>query len=486
MQAGQQEPQDSEQSRPAPEGVDERIRIIALSAEVGRALTTLDALDGMLRACAEAIVRNLGAAFARIWTLNGSEEVLVLRASAGLYTHLDGPHGRVPVGRFKIGLIAQERRPHLTNDVPGDPRVSDREWAAREGMVSFAGYPLVVGERLVGVVALFARRPLSEETLQALGSVADQIAVGIDRRRTEEALRESEARKRAMLEAALDCIITINDQGRVIEWNHAAEKTFGYTHAQADGRLLAELVIPPALRGAHGRGIAHYLATGEGPVLNRRIEVPALHADGREFPVELTVAPINVGGRDFFTAYLRDLTERERVAAQQRAFLRDVLLSVTEGRLRLCHSPADLPKPLPSCGDFVALSMTDGIFELRGQARQAALAHGFADERWQDLVTAVGEAAMNAAVHAGGGQGRVCGSGDTIQVWVEDQGQGIDVAHLPRATLEKGYSSAGTLGHGMKMILQTADRLYLLTDPTGTTVVLEQDRVPPIARWLLA
>ena len=88
----------------------------------------------------------------------------------------------MPVGRFKIGLIAQERRPHLTNAVLGDPRVPEQAWAAREGMVAFAGYPLIVAERLVGVVAMFARHPLSDVTLQAIGSVADEIAIGIDRR----------------------------------------------------------------------------------------------------------------------------------------------------------------------------------------------------------------------------------------------------------------------------------------------------------------
>ena len=99
----------------------------------------------MLQRCAEALVDHLHGAFARIWTLNPQEDVLELQASAGLYTHLDGPHSRVPVGKYKIGLIAQERKPHLTNAVVGDPRVSDQEWARREGMVAFAGYPLARG-----------------------------------------------------------------------------------------------------------------------------------------------------------------------------------------------------------------------------------------------------------------------------------------------------------------------------------------------------
>ena len=89
--------------------------------------------------------------------LNSRDDVLELRASAGQYTHLDGPHSRVPVGKYKIGLIAQERQPHLANSVVGDPRVSDQEWALREGMIAFAGYPLIIENRLVGVMAMFAR-----------------------------------------------------------------------------------------------------------------------------------------------------------------------------------------------------------------------------------------------------------------------------------------------------------------------------------------
>ncbi|HEX2077950.1 MAG TPA: PAS domain S-box protein [Longimicrobium sp.] len=157
----------------------------ALSVAVGTALNSGGPLRQVLQRCAEAVVEHLDAAFARVWTLNEAEQVLELQASAGLYTHLDGPHGRVPVGAFKIGRIAEERRPHLTNDVLNDPRVSDKEWARREGMVSFAGYPLMVEGRVLGVMAMFARHPFPERTLGGLGAVADGIAMAIDRHHAE-------------------------------------------------------------------------------------------------------------------------------------------------------------------------------------------------------------------------------------------------------------------------------------------------------------
>ncbi len=174
----------------AEEALIERTRLAALGADVGAALIRDEPLPAMLQRCAETLVGHLGVAFARIWTVNEAETELELRASAGLYTHLDGAHSRVPVGEFKIGLIARERQPHLTNEVQGDPRVSDKEWARREGMVAFAGYPLVVEDRLVGVMAVFARRPLHEATLQAMASVANGIALGVERKRAESSLRE--------------------------------------------------------------------------------------------------------------------------------------------------------------------------------------------------------------------------------------------------------------------------------------------------------
>jgi PAS domain S-box-containing protein len=168
-----------------------RVRQAALGADVGGALAKGGvSLRHALQSCCEAVVRHLDAAFARVWTLERGADVLELRASAGMYTHLDGAHGRVPVGKFKIGLIAAERLPHLTNSVVGDPRVGDQEWAKREGMVAFAGYPLLVEDRLAGVLAMFARTALPEDTLEALASVANVIAQGIERKRVEETLAE--------------------------------------------------------------------------------------------------------------------------------------------------------------------------------------------------------------------------------------------------------------------------------------------------------
>lgn len=159
-----------------------------LLADVLHALAGEETLADLLQRCAESVVTHLDAAFARIWLLDAGSQMLVLQASAGQYTHLDGPHGRIAVGAHKIGRIARDGAPHLTNAVPDDPEISDRSWADREGMVAFAGYPLQIGPQLVGVLGLFSRQELHEGTLAVLASVADSLALGAVRKQAEEQL----------------------------------------------------------------------------------------------------------------------------------------------------------------------------------------------------------------------------------------------------------------------------------------------------------
>jgi diguanylate cyclase (GGDEF)-like protein/PAS domain S-box-containing protein len=134
-----------------------------------------------------------------------------------------------------------------------------------------------------------------------------------------QAVRDSAARESAILESALDCIITIDHRGFVREFNPAAERTFGYARSEVLGREMAELIVPPNLRQAHRRGLAHYMSTGEGPVLGRRIEIEAMRRDGSIFSVELAISRVGVPGTPVFTAYLRDISDRVDSDRQLRA-----------------------------------------------------------------------------------------------------------------------------------------------------------------------
>ncbi len=145
-----------------------------------------------------------------------------------------------------------------------------------------------------------------------------------ERRKAERLLETSEAQSRAVIETSLDCIVTIDHHSRVLEFNPAAERTFGYTRQEVMGRDISEFIIPPAFREQHHQGMARYLQTGEGPVLNRRLELAAVRRDGSEFPVELTVTRNPAGGPPRFTAHLRDITDRKRMENDLRQHAADM------------------------------------------------------------------------------------------------------------------------------------------------------------------
>jgi len=138
------------------------------------------------------------------------------------------------------------------------------------------------------------------------------IQYAIERKRSEKALRDSESRLRVIINTALDAMIGINAQGVITDWNPRAESMFGWPHDKAIGQKLADLIIPPRQREAHERGLQHFLRTGEGPVLNRRIEMTGLHRDGTELPVELSISPSKRGDTYVFNAFVADITERKR------------------------------------------------------------------------------------------------------------------------------------------------------------------------------
>ena len=137
--------------------------------------------------------------------------------------------------------------------------------------------------------------------------------------RADEELRVSEAQTRAILDASLDCIIMMDAAGRVVEFNPAAERTFGWTREQVLGGVLGELIVPPSLRGAHRSGLERYLQTGSSGYLGRRVETTAVRADGSEFPIELTIVRIETTGSAMFTGTLRDISDRRALERDLRA-----------------------------------------------------------------------------------------------------------------------------------------------------------------------
>jgi signal transduction histidine kinase len=169
-----------------------------LRGEIGVALTRGDPLPAMLHRCTESVMRHLDAVLARIWGYEADKQELVLQASTG-----DPPpetFDRVAIGRSKIGKIAERGAPFVTNDFANDPRAGNREWAQRAGITAFAGYPLRVGPKVVGVLAVYGRNRFGHDVTGALASIADSIALGIERKLSEDARQVAETELRTNAE----------------------------------------------------------------------------------------------------------------------------------------------------------------------------------------------------------------------------------------------------------------------------------------------
>jgi PAS domain S-box-containing protein len=222
-------------------------------------------------------------------------------------------------------------------DVTADDNFPRAPAARQAGLHAAFCFPIRSARGVLGVIEFFTGEPrrLDAELLATMSALGDQIGQAVERRRDAEALRAKEARHRAMLDAALDCVVTMDHEGRVIDFNPAAERCFGHPASDAVGRDMAELIVPPELRERHRNGLARYLATEEAVLLDRRLEITGMRADGTTFPVELTITRIDVPGPPTFTGYLRDITERKAAEAELNASRARIIAAADAARRRL-------------------------------------------------------------------------------------------------------------------------------------------------------
>jgi PAS domain S-box-containing protein len=290
----------------------EETRLAILRAEVGSALTRRGPLRSGLQECAEALVRSTGVAFARIWILHPDGDALVLEASAGIYTHLDGKHARVPVGSFKIGRIAQTKLPHLSNSVQTDPEVSDHEWAAQNSLVSFVGHPLLVENDVVGVAAAFGYRPLGEPTLLAFAAIANQIAQFIHAKRAETALQRSEERARLLFTAVPHPAYVVDlETLSFLEVNDRAVERYGYSRDEFLRMKITE--IRPSGEVARLQEYLRALPDGESAG-----QWQHQAKDGTVIDVEISFHVFEYAGRRAALTVAQDVTERKKLELELR------------------------------------------------------------------------------------------------------------------------------------------------------------------------
>ena len=241
------------------------------------------------------------------------------------------------VGEGLPGRVWSSGEPAWVADVLADDNFPRGAAAQRAGLHAAFCFPIRSARGVLGVIEFYAGEPrrLDAELLATMTTLGHQIGQAVERRRDAEALRVKEARHRAMLDAALDCVVTMDHEGRVVDFNPAAERTFGYRAAEAIGREMAELIVPPSLRTRHRRGLARYVETEQAAVLDRRLEITGMRADGSEFPVELTITRIDVPGPPTFAGYLRDITDRKAAVAELRASRKRIIEAADDARRRL-------------------------------------------------------------------------------------------------------------------------------------------------------
>jgi PAS domain S-box-containing protein len=315
---------------------EERARRLNALSTLTRVITSAVLGGEVFNAIARVATTLLGATATRVWMDDREARVLRNRGSFGIESERERATTDFPVVPYDQGLVgavfATGTAEYLM-DIQQDPRWLNQRFAREANLHAFAGLPLMSGDRPAGVLAiLFGRRAaFTEEEKELMQLLADHAAIAVtnaelfareqeirvEAEASARAVRDNEERIRLIIETSLEAVITMDADGSITGWNPQAERVFGWAPQEVLGRSLGDTIVPERNREEHRRGIQHFLATGVGPVLNQRIEVMALHRNGREFPVELTISAAQLGSTVLFSGFVRDLTDRKRAERRQ-------------------------------------------------------------------------------------------------------------------------------------------------------------------------
>ena len=277
-----------------------------------------DADDALLRVI-EVICRELGWNAGSLWQVDEATQMLVCVESRRHSRSKDQFRAREPdpplkVGEGLPGRVWEAGTPAMIEDVTAEVNSPLGTLATSLGVHGAFAFPVKTGNTVLGVLEFFSPdiQPADEELLRTVSVIGGELGLYLERKRFEELGAQSEVRQAAIVDAALDSIISMDHNGHITHFNRAAEKTFGYKSEDVIGKELAEVFIPEELRAAHRAGVARFAVSSESRMLNHRVETWALKADGTRFPVELAITRIPLDGPPVFTGFVRDITARKK------------------------------------------------------------------------------------------------------------------------------------------------------------------------------
>lgn len=366
---------------------DNLARIIATQARLAQAELDLEPFLDLMVQQMQALTPASGAV---VELVEGEE--MVYRAACGSVAPFVGL--RLAMGNSLSGLCVRSASVLMSPDTEEDPRV-DQEACRRIGVASMVVAPLLLAGKAVGVLKIMAQQAnafsaTDVQTLQLMaGLLGSELGHQVDfennqrllAERTEEVakrmaseavLRANMERTQRIIESSHEAFVCVDQHSVISDWNSEASRIFGWTRGEVIGRPLTSLIIPERLRSAHHQGMARFLETGQGPVINQRVELPALRKDGSELIVEITISTSGSGAQREFSAFMRDVTERKRT--EQEVLLNQQLLrSVTDAIpavvafvdtrevLRYCNKPF-----LQTFGKIEAQCLGHTLLELLG------------------------------------------------------------------------------------------------------------------------
>ena len=349
-------------------------------------------VEDTIRSVMQTICENLGWDFGGLWMIDESGDSI----RCAEHWHADGISegaanalcdGKpLPRGQGVPGLVWESEQATWISDFSDTARFPRAARAAAAGLRAAFGFPIVHQGRITGVMEFFSReqREPDQPLMPVMTLIGSQIGEYIERRRTAQALRESEERYRVVSETAQDAIFTIDEESRILFTNPAAERLFGFTREEMIGQRL-EMIIPERFRESHRRGIERFLKTRQRRIPWTGVELPALHRDGHEFPAEISFGEWTENGRTIFTGFARDITERKRAAEE----LNRTLDLERQAREEAEAARAQLQRRADEEASFRhlasaltgAVEMTEVLYEITNRATQVTRADGVYVER---------------------------------------------------------------------------------------------------------